>query len=206
MAARILLIRHAETAQPTLLHGAESDVDLSPRGERQAEALAQLLVPEKADAIVCSAMLRARRTADAIGKATGLPVRIELLLHERAVGVLSGKVKATAKRQWPETVRRWRTGDTAYTTEGAESIDTLRARVLPIWKALNDEYDGQKLLVVAHGMVIRVLLLTILDGYSLDDWDRLGSIHNCAITDLTCDAGRWRASRLNDLPPEVASA
>ena len=42
-------------------------------------------------------------------------------------------------------------------------------------------------------MIIRVLLLTILDGYSLDDWDRLGSIHNCGVTDLEAVGDVWKA-------------
>jgi probable phosphoglycerate mutase len=203
MSARILLIRHAETARPDLLHGSESDIDISPRGQRQALALAQTLIPEQADALVCSNMLRARRTAGAIAEATGLTPTIEQRLHERAVGILSGQVKSVVKRLWPETVRRWRSGETAYTTEGAESIDDIRTRVLPVWAQLAEQHAGKKLIVVAHGMVIRVLLLTILHGYSLDDWDRLGSIHNCAITDLEQIDGVWRAHRINQIPPEV---
>ncbi len=207
MSARILLIRHAETAQPEILHGSESDVDLSPRGERQAEALARVLVPERPDGIVSSNMLRARKTAAAISRATALPVRIEPALRERAVGVLSGQPKSVGKiHLWPETVQAWLAGDTSYTTEGAESIDAVRARVLPAWQALAEEFAGRKLVVVAHGMMSRMLLLTILDGYSLADWDRLGSIRNCSITDLEFRDGLWIAHRLNETPAEVAAA
>ena len=38
---RVYLLRHAETAQPDVFHGYESNVDLGPRGVRQAEALAR---------------------------------------------------------------------------------------------------------------------------------------------------------------------
>src|SRR5438132_950785 len=118
MSTHILLVRHAETARPDLLHGSESDVDLSPRGERQAEALGR------------SAMLRARRTAEPISRATGLPVRIEPRLHERSIGVLAGQEKSVVKRLtdlWPGTIRRWKAGETGYATEGAESMDDILA-------------------------------------------------------------------------------
>lgn len=209
MSTRILLVRHAETARPDLLHGSESDVDLSARGERQAEAVARLLVPEKPDALVCSGMLRARRTAAAIGRATGLEPRIEPHLHERSIGALAGKEKSVVKRLtdlWPGTIRKWKAGETSYTTEGAESMDAILARVLPVFVRLATEFDGRKLVVVAHGMISKVLLLSILPGYSLADWDRLGSIRNCSINELEYSAGAWLGHRLNDLPPEVAAA
>ena len=41
MPTRVLLLRHAETATPHLFHGAESDVGLSERGRRQADAVAE---------------------------------------------------------------------------------------------------------------------------------------------------------------------
>jgi probable phosphoglycerate mutase len=209
MSTRILLVRHAETARPDLLHGSESDVDLSPRGERQAEAVARVLVPEKPDALVSSGMLRARRTAEAIARATSLTLRIEPRLHERSIGALAGKEKSLVKRStdlWPGTIRHWKAGETSYTTEGAESVDDILARVLPVLTTLAIEHDGRKLVIVAHGMVSKVLLLNILPGYSLADWERLGSIRNCAITDLEWSDGIWLGHRVNELSPDVAAA
>jgi broad specificity phosphatase PhoE len=207
MSTRILLIRHAETARPDLLHGSESDVDISPRGERQAEAIGRVLVAEKPDALICSGMLRARRTADAIARATGLIPRIEPRLHERSIGVLAGKEKSIVKSLtdlWPGTIRRWKAGETSYTTEGAESLDDILARVLPVVTALALEFDGRKLVLVTHGMMSKVLLLSILSGYSLADWDRIGSIRNCSISDVEWTGGTWLAHRVNEVPTEVA--
>lgn len=209
MPTRILLVRHAETAAPNLLHGSESDIDLSARGERQAEALGRVLLGEKADGLVCSGMLRARRTAAAIGTATGLEVRVEPALHERSIGGLSGQEKHIVKTRsdvWPRTIHRWKAGETSYASEGAESVDDILRRVLPIWSALTAEFDGRKVTVVAHGMISKVLLLNILPGYSLADWERFGSIHNCSITDLEWTGSAWQVHRLNTLAPEVASA
>jgi broad specificity phosphatase PhoE len=208
MSTRILLVRHGETARPDLLHGSESDVDLSPRGERQAEAVGRFLVAERPDALVCSGMLRARRTAEAISKATALPVRIEPRLHERSIGILAGREKSQVKTLtdlWQGTIRRWKAGDTSYTTEGGESVDAILARVLPVFTALAAEHDGRTLIVVAHGMMSRVLLLNILPGYSLADWERLGSIHNCAITEMEWRDGLWLGRRVNEVPAEVAA-
>ena len=45
MPTRVLLLRHGETTDPLVFHGAESDVGLSGRGRRQAEAAAAALAP-----------------------------------------------------------------------------------------------------------------------------------------------------------------
>src|SRR5262245_59766453 len=90
MPTRVLLLRHAESANPTIFHGAESDVGLSERGRRQAEAVAAVLAARRPDRLISSAMRRARETAAPIATACGLPVQIEPALHERRVGALSG--------------------------------------------------------------------------------------------------------------------
>src|SRR5437764_2917466 len=66
MPTTVFLLRHAESANPLVFHGAESDVGLSARGRRQAEALAPLLAALSPHAIVSSAMRRAVDTATPI--------------------------------------------------------------------------------------------------------------------------------------------
>src|SRR5947209_11555224 len=80
---RVLLRRHAETANPLIFHGAESDVGLSERGRAQAEAVAPVLAAFGPGAVVSSAMRRALDTAGPIARACGLAVRVEPDLHER---------------------------------------------------------------------------------------------------------------------------
>jgi broad specificity phosphatase PhoE len=99
---------------------------------------------------------------------------------------------------WPETVRRWVAGQTDYATPGAESFDALQARLLPVWERVTGELDGQTAVVVAHGVVIRVLLLSLLPGWSVARYHQLGPTPNVAITELTRQgAGQpWQAVRI----------
>jgi len=57
--------------------------------------------------------------------------------------------------------------------------------------------------VVAHGVVCKVLLLSVLPGLGVADWPNLGPIHNGAIHELVRDdpGSAWQAVRINDLPP-----
>ena len=52
MPTRVFVLRHGESADPTVFHGAEPDVGLSERGRRQAEAVAPLLAAHAPDAVV----------------------------------------------------------------------------------------------------------------------------------------------------------
>jgi probable phosphoglycerate mutase len=203
MSTRVLLLRHGESADPTVFHGAESDIGLSERGRRQAEAVAPVLAALMATRLVSSAMRRARETTVPIARACGLVPRIEPNLHERRVGQLAGM--PTSGEVWPDTLRRWMTGDTGFAPDGAESFDAIRGRVMRVWDRVIAEYAGETIAIVAHGVVIKVLLLSLVAGYSVADWKRIGPIRNVGITELRREPETWRLVRLNELPPEVAA-
>ncbi|MFO0927138.1 MAG: histidine phosphatase family protein [Gemmataceae bacterium] len=201
---RVLLLRHAETSDPSVFHGAESDVGLSDRGRLQAERAADALASLAPDSVVSSAMRRAVDTARVIAARCGKELRTEPDLHERRVGTLSGKPRGTPDDPWPETLRRWQAGETDYAHPGAESFDAMHRRLLPVWERLTAEHAGRTLVIVAHGIVCRVLLVSLLEGYGLATWKGLGGILNVGIHELVREGdGPWRAVRLNDLPPGV---
>src|SRR5687768_6931619 len=100
MPTRFLLLRHAESTHPHVFNGYESDVLLSPRGERQARAVAPVLAACDPSAVVSSPMRRALLTASPIAEACGLEVRVEHDLHETRVGILSGKTDAETGGVW----------------------------------------------------------------------------------------------------------
>lgn len=206
---RVLLIRHAETARPDLFHGFESDTDLGPRGHRQAAALGPVVAALRPDVLVSSNMLRARKTAEAISQATGLPIQIEPALHERKVGELSLTAIRGELGVWPDTLARWVAGETGYAPPGMESFDQIRDRVLPVWARITEEYRGKTLAVVVHGIVIRVVLLSVLEGYNSADWPRLGSIANASVSEVTGSGWAWRAwraVRIGEVPDAVRRA
>lgn len=200
---RVYLLRHAESANPAVFHGAESDVGLSDTGRRQAEAIALYFAPRRPDVVISSAMQRARQTALPIAAACGRTLIVEPDLHERRVGALSGTATNDPSGVWPETARRWAAGETSYAPDGAESFDDIRCRVLPVWERITCQHAGRTLVVVAHGVVCKVLLLSLLPGYTVADWPRLGPIHNVAVSELVHTAGSWQALTLNEQPAIV---
>src|SRR5438132_10113780 len=157
-------MRHAETARPGVFHGYESNVDLGPKGVRQALAVAPVIAGLKPDVLISSKMLRARRTADVIARACRLPIQFEPDLHERKVGDMQGTPIQGDFGVWPDTLARWVAGETDYAPAGMESFDQIRDRVLPVWDRVTLENQGKTLVIVGHGIVCRVLMLNVLDG------------------------------------------
>jgi broad specificity phosphatase PhoE len=200
----IWLTRHAETAVPGVFHGAESDVGLSDLGRRQAAAAAEWFRPLRPTAVVSSAMRRAQDTAGPVAAACGVPHVVVPELHERRVGTLSGTPFTFDAGPWPETIRRWQAGDTAYTTPGAESLDELRGRLLPAFQLITERFAGGRVVVVAHGVVCKVLLLSLLPGYGPADWTRVGRVANLAVSELVSDGTGWAANYLLSVPGPVA--
>ena len=154
---RILLARHAETSAPDRFHGAESDIGLSDWGRQQAERLGRRLADEAPSALYCSALRRAVETAGPIGRACGLVPTVIAALHERRIGPLERRLREEGWATYAEIKARWIAGELDATHPGGESFADIRRRVCPVLEDLAARHRGQTIVVVAHGVVIRVL-------------------------------------------------
>jgi probable phosphoglycerate mutase len=147
----IVLIRHGETDLNAARVLQWPDTPLGERGLAQARALGARFAGTRPAALLSSDMARARQTADAIAAATGLPVRESPLLGERCFGVLRGLRYDDLDH------------DPIHDERGApegESMAQFRERVghaLEWVRAARREAGGD-VLVVTHGLVIRLLL------------------------------------------------
>ncbi len=201
----VWLVRHAETAAPTMFHGAESDIELGAHGHRQTAAAVEWFATLKPTVVVSSAMQRAAQTAAPIAAGCGVPHLVEPVLHERFVGPLSRKLRAEADHIWDETTRHWVGGNTAYSFPGMESFDALRARTLPAFNRVVAAHPGGRVVIVCHGVVCKVLLLSLLRGYGPEQWATIGRVVNLAVSELMPDRELWAARQLLIVPPPVAA-
>lgn len=196
---RLLILRHGETTAPDRFHGAESDIGLSATGIRQAEAIAEVLAAMRPDAVLSSPMRRALDTARPIARACGVELEQVPEIHERRMGELSGTLKTEGWAKYAEEKAHWIAGELNFARDDAETFAEARDRVVGALERLVASRSGQTLVVVSHGIVIRVLLASLLPDLSPADFDRIG-IDNTAINDLRWDGKRWRAERLHWLP------
>lgn len=121
----ILFARHGQTApnRDGLVLG-RADPELTEEGERQAVLLADALARETVAVILSSPLLRARQTADAIGKACNLPVVVDERLVEIDWGTWEGRSTGSLAQT---DVDRWRADDG--TAPEGESLGALAQRV-----------------------------------------------------------------------------
>jgi probable phosphoglycerate mutase len=201
----IWLARHAETATPHLIHGAESDIGLGEHGRRQVAAIAPWFRERKPDVVVSSGMIRAVQTATPIAALCEVPHEIEPDLHERKVGRFSQKSGAEVDEVWSETVRRWELGEIEYAYAGMESFSQIAARVVPAFHAVARRHAGERVAMIAHGVVCKVLLLSILREYGPADWTRMGRAMNLSLSKLVWNGELWSAGQLLYVPEPVQS-
>jgi broad specificity phosphatase PhoE len=150
-------------------------------------------------------MRRAVETAEPIGLACGLVPERVASLHERRIGPMSGKALEEGWETYAEAKTRWMAGDLDFTHEGAESYADIRRRVMPTFLAVAARHPGQTFAVVAHGVVIRVLLTSLIEGLGPADFSRI-AIDFIAIHDLRWDGIRWRAMEFPADPGGQAAA
>jgi 2,3-bisphosphoglycerate-dependent phosphoglycerate mutase len=205
MSTSFWLARHAETATPHVFHGAESDIGLGTHGIRQATAAVDWFAKEiRPTRIVTSTMKRSIETATILSQAMGVPTVIAENLHERRVGALGGTSFSGSDGPWPETIRNWCAGDCDYTTEGAESFADLQRRLLPAIEAVFNRWPDDRILIIAHGIVCKVVLLSLLTDWGITGWERMGHSLNLATSELIrSETGSWSCSWMHRLPPGV---
>ena len=169
---------------------------MSELGARQAERLAEYLALVRPAAIYSSAMRRAVETTLPIACECKLvPVAIAAL-HERRIGPLSGRSREDGWAVYAASKARWIAGDLDHTHEGGESFNDVRRRVVPVLQELAARHAGETIVVVAHGVVIRVALTSLLAGSHPSDFDRF-AIDFASVNDLHFDGAIWTAGVLN---------
>jgi broad specificity phosphatase PhoE len=85
-----------------------------------------------------------------------------------------------------------------------ESFAAIRDRVVPAFERVAKRHMGGRIVLIAHGVVCKVLLLSLLRDQSPAEWSRLGRALNLSVSELVPDAGFWRSTQLLEVPSPVA--
>jgi alpha-ribazole phosphatase len=135
---------------------------LSPQGRAQAWALAGRLAAEDLDTICASDLQRAWQTAEVIAAPHGLAVRAESRLREVDLGAWEGLTYDEIKQRYPQTLAAWQAHPLITTPPDGESLAQVAARVGEALDDIAQTYQGQAVLLVAHGGSLQVLLCLVL--------------------------------------------
>ncbi|HZZ48993.1 MAG TPA: histidine phosphatase family protein [Pseudonocardia sp.] len=177
---RLVLVRHGETefnARGRMQGQLESE--LTEKGREQARGVGPLLARYEPARLASSDLSRAASTAEEIGQAIGLPVKLDGRLRETHLGEWQGLTIRQVEDRWPAQVERWRT-DPTWAPPGGESRVQVAARALPVVTELEAEFaDAEATTVVlcAHGGLIAGLICALI-GLEEPSWTAIGGLGN----------------------------
>ena len=151
----LLLTRHGETLenQRHILQG-QLPGTLSPLGIQQAEKLAEKLVNEPLEAVVCSDLARSYDTACAVAHLHRIEPQVTPLLREMDWGIYTGETLEDV--------------DWYHLPLGVESVEELYLRAGCFIDFLRVTFPGKRLLAVGHGAFNRAILAYLNGKHPLD--------------------------------------
>lgn len=172
-ATRVVLVRHTEVDESARgrCYG-RLDVGLSADGRRHADVLAAVLADELFTAVYSSPLTRALDTARLLASVHDLVPRELDALAELDFGEVEGMTYEEIEARRPELFRAWMDEPATVRFPGGESLADLRTRVLPALAMIRARHEGDAVVVVAHGGVIRIVLAEAL-GLADDAFFRL---------------------------------
>lgn len=150
------LIRHGEPEGGPMFRGSKDDA-LSARGWDQMQAA--IGDGEQWDAILSSPMKRCHVFAADLAQRLGLPLHEDERLREISFGDWEGlTAEAIGQRFGKDCLARFWADAERYPPPGSEPFSQFQARVQAAWEDWAGRLAGQRVLLVCHGGVIRVVL------------------------------------------------
>ena len=173
LVTELVLVRHGETEwHADNRYAGRSDVALTPRGLEQAADLAAWAGGAGLDAVVCSPLQRARRTAESAAAGAGLAAESDDRLIEVDFGRGDGLTRAEMAARFPDGLAAFRAAPASAPLPGGETGADAVARARPALRAWCAAHPDGRVLVVGHQTVLRLLLCDLL-GLPLDDYRRV---------------------------------
>lgn len=194
----ILLIRHtqAEGNQYRMMQG-HWDGDVTVHGWEQIDALAERLRDEKIDAVYSSDLYRARMTAGAVTKYHALKLKEDVRLRELDMGPWEAGFFGNIIHEYPEAAEAFLNHPGEWRIDGAETYADVQRRAYPALCEIAARHEGERVVVVSHGVTIRCLMAKIT-GIPLSEVEKLPIFYNTAVTELFYENGGFTVGVQND--------
>lgn len=185
----LYLIRHGATppnlVEPPVMQGDGINEPLAEIGREQAARAAAALAGRPLRAVYASPLHRAMETAAAVAEPHGLPPQPVDDVREVKVGRWEGRNWDDVRANEPDNYAAFRENPGRHGYPGGETLQQLLDRVAPALEELMRRHTGEEIAVVAHSVVNRVYVGSLL-GISLAKGYWIPQ-SNCAINLI-----RWR--------------
>jgi alpha-ribazole phosphatase len=155
MTLHLDLLRHGETELGGGLRGSLDDA-LTEKGWSQMRAAVVNSGPWQR--IVSSPLQRCARFAAELGEQLDLPVQLDKDLQELHFGAWEGQSAAALMETDAEALGLFWADPYAFTPPQGEPVNEFSSRVLAAVARLHSAYAGERVLLIGHGGVMRLLL------------------------------------------------
>ncbi|MHC8408221.1 alpha-ribazole phosphatase family protein [Pseudomonas sp. TMB3-21] len=155
MTLRLDFLRHGETELGGGLRGSLDDA-LTDKGWAQMRAAVVEQGPW--NRLISSPLQRCARFAEALGAQLDLPVQLEKDLQELHFGAWEGQSAAALMETDADALGSFWADPYAFTPPQGERVADFSSRVLAAVERLHAAYAGERLLLISHGGVMRLLL------------------------------------------------
>ncbi|WP_460063538.1 MULTISPECIES: alpha-ribazole phosphatase family protein [unclassified Pseudomonas] len=155
MTLQLDLMRHGETELGGGLRGSLDDA-LTERGWAQMRAAVVEGGPWQR--IVSSPLQRCARFAVELGEQLSLPVQLDQDLQELHFGAWEGQSAAALMETDAEALGLFWADPYSFTPPQGEPVSAFSSRVLAAVARLHTAYAGERILLISHGGVMRLLL------------------------------------------------
>jgi broad specificity phosphatase PhoE len=158
---KIFMVRHGQTDSNAakLIMGQRIDESLNDAGRKQVQELTMKIQDMTFDVIFSSPLKRAAETAAILASGRDTKVVLRDELKERDFGSVSGKSWADADALAVAEPGGLKTADRHldydYRPYGGESAEDVKKRLLRFIDEVKRDYSDRRVLVVAHGGILR---------------------------------------------------
>lgn len=179
------------------------DVPLDDAGVRQAKLVAKRLRTYDIDKLYCSHLIRAKQTAEYIGKELGLDTIIEENLREISFGDMEGLDDVQIKEKFADFLIERKKAKEDIPNPGGESGQDVFNRAMPVIRNIIEDAkanDYKSVAIVSHGGLIRSVVAGVLEAPFAKKLCIGKDLENCSITEINYDedTGNFIVERVND--------
>lgn len=168
----LYLVRHGQTDWN--VEGrwqGQADVPLNEIGRQQAAQIAHSLSEVGLAAIYSSDLARARETAGALARLTGLEVKLDPRLREIHQGQWQGLLVSDIQERYGQEFQRRRDDPLNVAPPGGETVLQVRERVVDAIEDIVGQHPDARVAVVSHGFALAVIQVHYQNRPVTDAWE-----------------------------------
>ena len=197
----IYVVRHAAKERgdffnPRLRH---QDEPISAQGQAAAQQLCAYFAGQEITALYISAYQRTRQTGEPLARQFGLTPVVDERLNEIDNGYLDGMTDEQIRQTYPEVWQAFRSRSTDFRFPGGETGAEAQHRLGNFLEEKRQQHPQEKIVLICHEGLIRLLLCTILDLPVYKRWNF--HFDFCGIMEIKYEVeyGIWKLIRFNQV-------